>query len=159
MTSPSPASDARIDTHITDQPLPPLEADDSQQELGAELIFHGRVRGSEDGRAIVALEYERYEGLAEKELERVARDAAQRFPIDRLVCWHRVGRVEVGEASMRVVVWSCHRREGLQAMDWFISALKQRVPFWKWAVTADGERFPSTCGHHEEEHDHSPADS
>ncbi len=143
------ATDPRVDTRITEDPLPPLEPDDSRVKLGAELLFHGRVRDEEEGRPIVALEYERYEGLAEKELERVALDTVERFPIDQLVCWHRIGRVGVGEASLRVVVWSCHRVEGLEAMAWFISSLKHRVPIWKWAVTADGERFPSTCGHDE----------
>ena len=60
---------------------------------------------------------------------------------------HRVGRVEVGEVALHAAVWSKHRREGIDAMSWFIVELKKRVPIWKWALLEDGSRVPGVCDH------------
>jgi len=133
-------------TALVPGPLPPVGEDDTRTLDGAEIIFHGRVRGRENGTTIVALEYEHYPGMAEKELEALAGEAARKFPIRDLVCLHRIGRVRVGEASMRVVVRSPHREEALDAVAWFISEVKQRVPIWKWAVDSDGNRIPCSSG-------------
>ena len=134
-----------IEAQLIEGPLPPLPADDSHRDDGAELIFHGRVRETEQGRAIVALDYEHYPRMAEAELQKLAAETAERFALRELRLLHRVGRVPVGEASLRAVIWSRHRAEALEAMAWLIAELKQRVPIWKWAVTADGQRFPSHC--------------
>ncbi|MCB9556492.1 MAG: molybdenum cofactor biosynthesis protein MoaE [Deltaproteobacteria bacterium] len=138
-----------VRTSIVEGPLPTHQADDSHREHGAELVFFGRVRDQEHGKPIIALEYEHYAGMAERELERLAQQTLERFAIGELHCDHRVGRVEVGHASLRVAIWSRHRQAGLEAMAWFISELKKSVPIWKWAITADGERFPSHCDHAE----------
>ncbi len=136
-----------VETRIIAEPLPPHASDDSRRDRGAELVFVGRVRAEEHGREIDALDYEHYPGMAELELQKLAEETSERFPIGELSCWHRVGRVPVGEGSMRVVIWSAHRKEGLEAMGWFISELKERVPIWKWAITTDGQRLPSHCSH------------
>ena len=87
--------------------------------------------------------------MTEAELTQLAEEAMNKFPIHDLFCRHRIGRVDAGETSLHVSIWSKHRREGLDAMDWFISELKKRVPIWKWAILEDGSRIPSEC-----EHDH-----
>jgi molybdopterin synthase catalytic subunit len=51
----------------------------------------------------------------------------------------------VGDTSLHVVIWSKHRKEGLDAMSWFISELKNSVPIWKWAILEDGSRVPTEC--------------
>lgn len=131
-------------TWIVQGPLPALLTEQAPNEAGAELVFHGLVRGLEDGTPIHALHYEHYEGMAEAELERVARDTIARFAIEDLRCWHCVGEVPVGQAALRIIVWSKHRVEALDAMTWFIAQLKERVPIYKWAVDAEGQRRP--CG-------------
>ena len=136
---------------ITPDPIATPPADDSRTGEGSELIFHGRVRDEEHGRPIVALEYEHYAGMAEAELEKLARETVEGFRLADLICTHRVGRIGVGESSLQVIVWSKHRAEGLRAMGHFIRQLKLRVPIWKWAVTPDGERFPSHCNHEHDE--------
>ncbi|MEE9163087.1 MAG: molybdenum cofactor biosynthesis protein MoaE [Candidatus Neomarinimicrobiota bacterium] len=138
-----------VETRILDGPLPPLDdaSAPGDGQDGAELLFHGRVRGTEADRPIVALDYEAYLPLAETELRAVAEDTAARFPVRSLVCLPRIGRIEVGEASMRVTIRSLHRTEGIQALAYFIEQLKDRVPIWKWGVTEQGERFPSRGGH------------
>jgi molybdopterin synthase catalytic subunit len=94
----------------------------------------------------VALGYEAYRGMAEKELQALAEETRTRFGLLDLVCWHRLGDVPIGEPSLRVVIRSRHRQEGITALDWFVVELKARVPIWKWGVTLEGERFPSTTG-------------
>ncbi len=133
-----------IETGLTNQPLPPVREDDPSATAGSEIIFHGRVRDTEAGRTIIALDYEHYEGMTEAELESLAQDTVSRFSVHDLICIHRVGRVPVGQASVRVVIRSAHRAESLEALTWFIDEMKKRVPLWKWGVTESGDRFP--CG-------------
>jgi len=136
-----------IKIEISEGPIPFFLNDDSRQQDGAELIFNGRVRATEHGDSITALEYEQYEGMAEAELIQLAKDTCQKFPIHDLFCKHRIGKVDVGETSLHVVIWSKHRQEGIDAMSWFIIELKKRVPIWKWAILEDGSRIPSKCDH------------
>ncbi|MDQ7006970.1 MAG: molybdenum cofactor biosynthesis protein MoaE [Acidobacteriota bacterium] len=141
---------------LLEGPLPPFEEESTGAECGSEIVFHGRVRGTEKQRPITALFYEHYEGMAERELQRLAEQTAERFSLQTLVCLHRVGEVPVGESSVRVVLRSRHRAEGIEALAWFVRELKRRVPIWKWGVTPAGERFPSThcegCAAAETEH-------
>ena len=136
-----------IKIEIINGPIEFFRNEDSRQKDGAELIFNGRVRVTENGENITALEYEQYEGMAKAELTQLAEETCKRFPIHDLFCKHRIGRVDVGETSLHVVIWSKHRKEGLEAMTWFISELKKRVPIWKWAILEDGSRIPSECSH------------
>lgn len=129
---------------ITPETLPPLFPEWQRTDIGAELVFHGIVRDEEQGRPIRALYYEHYAGMAERQLERLAAEAAAIFDLDYLVCIHRVGEIAAGEASLRVVMRARHRAAALEAMAWFISALKRDVPIWKWGVAPDGTRFPSS---------------
>ena len=132
---------------IVDAPVVPFISDDNQKEKGAELIFNGRVRETEHGKKIKYLEYEQYEGMAEDELKIIAKETQKKFPIKDLFCKHRIGKVSVGEASLHVTIWSKHRKEGLEAMSFFIIELKKRVPIWKWAILTDGKKIPSECTH------------
>ncbi|MFQ6675584.1 MAG: molybdenum cofactor biosynthesis protein MoaE [Fidelibacterota bacterium] len=120
--------------------------DTGPPDRGAELVFRGRVRGKESRRIISALHYEHYPGMAERQLQALAEQAAKRFAILDLICRHRIGRVPVGEISLEVCIRSRHRKEGLEAMDFFIAELKKSVPIWKWAVLPDGRKVPG--GHH-----------
>jgi len=136
-----------IIVEIVSRPIEFFPSDDNRQQDGAELIFNGRVRATEHGKNITALEYEQYEGMAETELAHLAAETVKQFPINDLLCKHRIGKINVGETSLHVVMWSQHRKEGLKAMTWFISELKKRVPIWKWAILEDGRKIPSECSH------------
>ena len=120
---------------------------DNHRQDGAELTFNGRVRSTEHDKNITALEYEKYEGMAELELTQLAEETMGKFPINDLFCRHRVGKVNVGETSLHVVIFSKHREEGIDSLSWFISELKKLVPIWKWAILEDGSRVPSECLH------------
>ena len=136
-----------IKVEIVGSSIIPFDSNDNQKEKGAELIFNGRVRGTENGKKIKMLEYEQYEEMAEKELRTIAQEAQNKFPIKDLLCRHRIGEVKVGETSLHVSIWSKHRKEGLEAMSYFIIELKKRVPIWKWAILENGEKIPSECKH------------
>ena len=136
-----------IIVEIVDSDIEPFVSSNNQKEKGAELIFNGRVRETENGKKIKTLEYEQYEGMAKKELINIARETKKRFSVDDIFCRHRIGEVKVGEASLHVVIWSKHRKEGLEAMSFFIIELKKRVPIWKWAILENGEKIPSECKH------------
>jgi molybdopterin synthase catalytic subunit len=136
-----------IIVEIVNGPIKFFQTDDNHQQDGAELIFNGRVRATELGENITALEYEQYEGMAETELTQLAEETVGKFPIHDLFCKHRIGKINVSETSLHVVIWSKHRKEGLEAMTWFITELKKRVPIWKWAIMEDGRKIPSECSH------------
>jgi len=136
-----------IIVEIVNGPIKFFQTNDNHQQDGAELIFNGRVRATELGENITALEYEQYEGMAETELTQLAEETVGKFPIHDLFCKHRIGKINVSETSLHVVIWSKHRKEGLEAMTWFITELKKRVPIWKWAIMEDGRKIPSECSH------------
>lgn len=128
---------------IISDSMPPFVDTRNRKDSGAEIIFHGCVRKEEDGKEIVALEYEYYAGMAEQVLSDLAKETIIKFKLNDLLCIHRTGHVSAGEISVRVVVWSKHRKEGEDALEYFISKMKTEVPIWKWAITAEGDRFPT----------------
>ena len=95
-----------IQVEIINGPITPFPSDNSHQDNGAELVFNGRVRDTENGENIIALEYEQYEGMAEAELRKLAKETVQKYLVHDLFCRHRVGKVNVGEASLHAVSYT-----------------------------------------------------
>ena len=106
----------------------PLQQDGA---VGARIVFEGIVRRREDDADIEALDYEVYEPMASRELRQLGETALRDFGLFAVVVEHSRGRVPVGRPSFRLCIASCHRKEGLSAMDWFIDRLKEDVPIWK----------------------------
>ena len=106
-------------------------ASDSADSDGAVVTFLGLVRNHNVGRRVHYLEYEAYEPLALKAFERIGREAAARWPDARLALHHRVGRLEIGEASIAIVVRSPHRGNAYAACRYAIERVKQIAPVWK----------------------------
>jgi MoaE-MoaD fusion protein len=117
-------------------------------EDGAAVVFEGVVRDNTRGRRTLYLDYEAYEPMALKQMEELAVQALHQFKIRDLRMVHRVGRLEIGETSVLIVVASAHRQAAFDACRWLIDTLKRTVPIWKkeyfddGAVWADGEPFP-----------------
>jgi molybdopterin synthase catalytic subunit/molybdopterin converting factor small subunit len=115
---------------------------------GAALIFEGVVRDNMRGRRTLYLNYEAYEEMALKQMDALAEQALKKFPIRDVAMVHRLGRLEIGETSILIVVASAHRAAAFDACRWLIDTLKRTVPIWKkeyfedGAVWADGEPFP-----------------
>ena len=98
---------------------------------GAVVTFLGLVRNHNVGRRVRYLEYEAYEPLALKAFDRIAAEIAERWPSARLALHHRIGRLEVGEASIAIVVRSPHRGDAYAACRYTIERVKQIAPIWK----------------------------
>ena len=119
-----------------------------QGEDGAVLVFDGVARNNTRGRRTLYLEYEAYEAMALEKLEGLARQALEQFKIRDCAIAHRLGRIEIGESSVLIVVASAHRAAAFEACRWLIDTLKKVVPIWKkeyfvdGAVWADGDPFP-----------------
>jgi len=115
---------------------------------GAAVIFEGVVRDNTRGRQTLYLDYEAYEPMALKQMEGLAEQARERFTVEGISIIHRIGRLEIGETSVLIVVASAHRASAFGACRWLIDTLKKTVPIWKkehfadGAVWADGEPFP-----------------
>jgi molybdopterin synthase catalytic subunit len=99
--------------------------------FGAVATFVGTVRGLNLGRRVERLEYEAYEPLAVRVFERIAVEAAERWPNARLAVHHRVGVVSVGEASVVVAAGSPHRADAFAVCRYAIERVKQIAPIWK----------------------------
>jgi molybdopterin synthase catalytic subunit len=113
--------------------LDPLMAavTDGQTGDGAVTSFVGLVRHENRGRRVSFLEYEAYEPLAVRALQRILDEAREAWPTARLGIHHRTGRLELGEASVIIVSASPHRAEAFSACRYAIERIKQIVPIWK----------------------------
>ena len=108
-------------------------------ECGATVTLDGYAREWTKGRQTLHLIYEAYAPMAQRELERLGRDAHERFEIAHIGIVHRTGRLEIGETSVVITVSAPHRRAAFEACEWAIRELKRTVPIWKKEVFADGE--------------------
>jgi molybdopterin converting factor subunit 1 len=117
-------------------------------EDGAAAIFEGVVRNQTRGRRTLYLNYEAYDEMALRQMEALAEQALKQFQVRDVALVHRLGRLEIGETSVLIVVASAHRAPAFDACRWLIDTLKRTVPIWKkeyfedGAVWADGEPFP-----------------
>jgi len=133
---------------LTRQPIPTHHLAQSLEapEDGAVVAFEGMVRNHSRGKRTLYLEYEAYEPMALAKMEEIAREAKQKFAIDRIGVIHRLGRLEIGETSVAIIVTAAHRRAAFEACRYAIDRLKQIVPIWKkeyfedGAVWAEGEK-------------------
>lgn len=132
-----------------------IDADDliamaKRGEDGAAVIFDGIVRNHTRNRETLYLDYEAYEEMALKKMDSLSREAVTRFGVRHVTLVHRLGRLNVGETSVLIVVASAHRGQAFDACHWLIDTLKKTVPIWKketfvdGVVWAAGEPFPET---------------
>jgi molybdopterin synthase catalytic subunit len=98
---------------------------------GAVITFLGLVRNHNVGRRVLYLDYEAYEPLALKSFERIRSEMEVRWPGVRLALHHRIGRIEVGQASVAIVTASAHRADAFAGCRYAIERIKQIAPVWK----------------------------
>ena len=121
----------------------PLNADALLREVaspdrGATALFVGTVRSVNEGREVRAIEYTAYEAMAQLEMATILDEAGQRNGGAFLVAEHRLGLLDVGEASIAIAAAHGHRGRALDALRYAIDEIKQRVPIWKRELFADG---------------------
>jgi len=120
------------------EPIDVAALQDVASRDGALCLFLGVVRGDNDGRGVLRLEYEAYEEMALPLMEEIAADARRQFGVGDVRIVHRLGRLEVGEVSVAVAAASPHRAEAFAACRYAIDTLKARVPIWKKEFYTDG---------------------
>lgn len=106
---------------------------------GAIVVFDGVVRNNTKGRATRFLDYECYEAMAVQMMAQIGREIAAAHAIGRIAMVHRLGRMNIGETSVSIVVTAPHRRPAFDAALEGINRLKKLVPIWKKEYFADGE--------------------
>jgi molybdopterin synthase catalytic subunit len=125
-----------------------LVAASKRGEDGAVVVFDGIVRNESRGRRTLHLDYEAYEEMAVRQMRDLANQALSRFDVRQVTIVHRLGRLEIGETSILIVVASAHRAAAFEACRWLIDIIKKTVPIWKketfvdGAVWAPGDPFP-----------------
>ncbi|HXF75976.1 MAG TPA: molybdenum cofactor biosynthesis protein MoaE [Methylomirabilota bacterium] len=124
--------------------LNPLVTYVTDPEAGAIATFIGTTRNHNEGRKVIALDYEAYPEMAEKELARIGADAREKWPICRMAIVHRLGPVQIGEASVIIAVSSAHREAAFAACRFAIEEIKKSVPIWKKEVYEGGEVWIGT---------------
>ena len=146
--SAQPASPARVQLTRERIDTRALAERIKRPEDGATVVFEGIVRDNSRGRRTLYLDYEAYEEMARKQLNELAAQALARFQVRDVAVVHRLGRMQIGETSVAIVVSSAHRAAAFDACRFLIDTLKKTVPIWKkeyfedGAVWADGEPFP-----------------
>ena len=128
---------------VTEEPLSLDTVVDevADESAGAVATFLGTVRRESRGRTVLYLEYEAYAEMAEDVMAQLAAELEQRYDLWAVAIHHRVGRVEIGEASVIIAVSAPHRQDALAACKDAIDTLKQTVPLWKKEVYEGGEEW------------------
>jgi len=136
-----------LDFEVTDQPIDTesLKSALTGSAAGACVCFEGWVRNHNEGREVLALEYEAHAPLATREGEVILGEARRRFALLSAAGRHRVGHLEIGECAVWVGVTAPHRGAGFEACRYIIDELKQRLPIWKKEHYRDGDSSWINC--------------
>lgn len=113
----------------------------SPGECGACAVFTGIMRSANAGERVDRMHLEHYPGMTERQLEELAAQAAERWPLQDVLLLHRVGEVLPGQTIVLVAVWSAHRQEAFAACRHLLEALKTAATFWKKEYTHHGARW------------------
>ena len=126
--------------HLTRSPIDyaALTEQVRRGDCGAVVLFLGTVRDLTGDRTTVALDYDAYPGMAEKQMAEIEADTRKRWPVGEMLMEHRLGRLDVGEISVAVAVSCPHRADAFEACRFAIDRLKELVPIWKKENWADG---------------------
>jgi molybdopterin synthase catalytic subunit/molybdopterin converting factor small subunit len=128
---------------LSDEPLSLDRVVDEvrDEQAGAIATFTGTTRIQSRGRSVTHLDYEAYEGMAERVMAEIAEGLQSRYELSAVAIHHRVGRVGIGETSVVIAVSAPHRQDALAACKDAIDELKERVPLWKKEVYEDGAEW------------------
>jgi len=131
---------------VTDKPIDLQELVDwvTDPEAGAITTFIGTTRNNNQGRKVIALDYEAYPEMAEKELARLSDEAKRKWQIWRMAIVHRIGPVQITEPSVMIAVSAAHREAAFAACRFAIEEIKKTVPIWKKEVYEGGEIWIGT---------------
>jgi molybdopterin synthase catalytic subunit len=113
----------------------------TQASVGGIVVFEGVVRDNARGKQVRYLEYDVYPEMALAKIHEIVDTVEQRWPGTNVAIAHRVGRLEIGEASVIIATGTPHRNEAFEACRYIIDTLKTTVPIWKKEVAINGEEW------------------
>jgi len=127
--------------HISENPLQVQEILDLVRDdgSGAVDIFVGTVRNQTKGKLVLQLDFEAYEKMALSEMQKIADQAVEKWPVKKMAMYHRVGSLKVGDIAVIIAVSTPHRKASFEACQFGIDTLKLSVPIWKKEIFEDGE--------------------
>lgn len=127
--------------HLTEEPLDiaSIIASVNSDQAGAVDVFIGTVRNKTQDRKVVRLEYEAYDSMAIREMEKVAAQVKEQWPVAKIAIHHRKGILHIGDVAVVIAVSTPHRHEAFEACRYAIDTLKETVPIWKKEIFEDGE--------------------
>jgi len=130
---------------ITEQPIEVTAAIQAAQSEGAGAVnvFIGTVRNKTLDKQVKSLDYEVYDPMAKKEIQKIIDKAAEKWPILKAVVIHRKGHLEIGDAAVVIAISTPHRKASFEACEYIIDTLKQTVPIWKKEIFEGGEEWVS----------------
>ncbi len=130
-----------IDVRISDQPLSTQESllQVSDSAAGGTVQFVGTVRNQTKGKRVVRLEFEAYEPMALKELNKIAETIMDRWSASHVSIHHRIGTLDIKDVAVIISVATPHRKAAFEACQYAIDTLKETVPIWKKEIFEDGE--------------------
>ncbi|PIQ21451.1 MAG: molybdenum cofactor biosynthesis protein MoaE [Cytophagales bacterium CG18_big_fil_WC_8_21_14_2_50_42_9] len=105
---------------------------------GAINVFIGTVRNQTQAKPVTKLDFEAYDSMAVKKMQKIADQAAARWPIQKVAIVHRKGSLQIGEAAVVIAVSTPHRKASFEACEFIIDTLKEVVPIWKKEIFEDG---------------------
>ena len=108
-------------------------------ESGGIDVFIGTVRNTTKGKTVVRLEFEAYEAMAVAEMEKIAKQAFDKWPVQKVLIHHRTGVLNIGEVPVIIAISAAHRAAAFEACRYIIDTLKEIVPIWKKEIFEDGE--------------------
>lgn len=130
---------------ITDKPIDIQAAINAAQNdgAGAVNVFIGTVRNKTADKQVVSLDYEAYDPMAKKEIQKIVDRATEKWPVLKAVVIHRKGLLKIGDAAVVIAVSTPHRKASFEACEFIIDTLKQTVPIWKKEIFEGGEEWVS----------------
>jgi len=125
---------------ITGRPLTPesVIAKVRSRDCGCVVTYIGLIRDSSEGKPVLSVEYKDLDETAKDQLQRIADEAKQQWPISNIAISHRTGKLSVGEINLVIAVASAHRDEGFNACQYAIDQFKQKLPTRKKETYQDG---------------------
>jgi len=131
--------------HITNSPLDAAAviALVKSDTAGAVNVFVGTVRNITKNKPVIKLEFEAYEAMALKEMNKIAQQVKERWPINAMAIHHRLGDLSIGDIPVVIAVSTPHRQQSFEACQFAIDELKKTVPIWKKEFFSDGSQWVS----------------
>lgn len=115
----------------------------ASRSCGAVVLFAGTVRTPNQGQEVLRLEFEAYEAMVHQEAQRIVHDMQQRWTVEKVLLWHRIGICLPQETVVLAGITAKHRAEAFEACTFLMDELKKRLPIWKKEVTSTGESWVS----------------